>query len=103
VALVYGQQSEAEAQATKREVEAHERECLLIPSAPDKDARKFARSVVQQVVDELGRLDIFIEYGSPVTVDESAGEGAANGPKKAPVFPGVGMLVAAMNQISNQA
>lgn len=97
VALVYRQQVADEARVTKRQVEAHQRECLLIPATPEDDKRKFARRVVQHVVDTLGRLDIFIDYSS-----SAASATTQDGRVNRDVFPDVGMLVAAMNQITEQ-
>lgn len=98
VALVYRPEAIALAQVAQRQVEAHQRECLLIPLNPAADKRQFAHSVVRQIVDTLGRLDIFIDYSSSAaTGDKADGAGA-----RQDVFPGMGMLSAALNQIAEQ-
>ncbi|MCA9874667.1 MAG: SDR family NAD(P)-dependent oxidoreductase [Anaerolineales bacterium] len=102
VALVYRRQAAEEAHATKRQVEAHQRECLLIPATPEDDKRKFARRVVKHVVDTLGRLDIFIDYSSAADTGEPHATNGDEASGSRDVFPGIGMLVAAMNQIAEQ-
>mgnify|MGYP001187813838 CR=1 FL=1 len=96
IALVYSSQAQHEALDTKHQVEAHDRECLLIPVTPGSNTREFARRVVQRVVDALGRLDVFIDYSS------SPAAAARNDRANNDLFPGVGMLVAAMNQMTKQ-
>ncbi len=98
VALVYRRQASAEAQATKRDVEAQERACLLIPAPngqSDRQSRwQFARRVVDAVLETLGRLDIFIDYSSLANeVEEGNGRYLA--------LPDVGMLLTAMHQIAD--
>jgi cation diffusion facilitator CzcD-associated flavoprotein CzcO len=99
VALVYQQQALNEAQATKRDVEAQERACLLIPAPLGRTNRQsgwqFAHRVVEAVLGTMGRLDIFIDYSSLVSEGE---EKDGNG--RFPPLPELGMLMMAMTQIA---
>jgi NAD(P)-dependent dehydrogenase (short-subunit alcohol dehydrogenase family) len=57
VAIVYLDEHD-DAEATRRDVEAEGRRCLLMPG--DVGDESFCREVVQRTVDELGQLDILV-------------------------------------------
>lgn len=58
VAIVYLKEEQADAEETKRRVEAEGRRCLLI--AGDVKESKFCQKAVEKTVKEFGRLDILV-------------------------------------------
>lgn len=58
VAIIYLAEEQSDAEETCEAVEAEGRRCMLIPG--DVSNSKFCRWAVQQVVDELGKLDILV-------------------------------------------
>jgi uncharacterized protein YrrD len=62
VAIVYRGSNAQHANVTKKLVEAEGRNCLIIPS--QVYGGNFSRKVVQQAINTLGRLDIFIDFSS---------------------------------------
>ncbi|HEX4132317.1 MAG TPA: SDR family oxidoreductase [Pirellulales bacterium] len=58
VAINYLVEEQEDAEETKRHVEAAGRQCLLLPG--DLSEAAFCRKLVEQAVDELGKLDILV-------------------------------------------
>lgn len=62
VAIVYREAHARNAHVTKELVEAKGRRCLIIPAQVNDES--LSSDVVQQTINTLGRLDIFIDYSS---------------------------------------
>ena len=62
VALVYRPAHHNRAEDIKHAVEAQGQRCLILPAQPQDD--KSSEELIAKTVDELGRLDIYIDYSS---------------------------------------
>jgi NAD(P)-dependent dehydrogenase (short-subunit alcohol dehydrogenase family) len=85
----------------KRRVEEHGQRCLAIPARTDGQIS--SRNVVGQIVENLGRLDIFIDYGA-LSGDLHTGECAEmradrRNAGRANPFSHFGLVAAAIRQM----
>ena len=75
VALVYRPAHQNRAEDIKNAIEAQGQRCLIMLAQPQGD--KASQALIQKTVDELGRLDIYIDYSSGPSgqsiADQSAG------------------------------
>ena len=62
IAIVYQQTRARRARKVKQAVEAAGRRCFIMPSQTSDET--FAKKVIQQTINKLGRLDIFVDYSS---------------------------------------
>jgi sporulation protein YlmC with PRC-barrel domain len=103
VAIVYRQAHARNASITKELVEAKGRRCLIIPAQGDEES--FSRDVVQQTINTLGRLDIFIDYSSlpreDVGADQSGKTEKRDNNGRTDPFTNVEIMSAALDQMVN--
>lgn len=62
IAIVCLRDQHRKADQIRRQVEEKGRRCLTIPV--EKEGKALSRRVIEQIVEQLGRLDIFIDYTS---------------------------------------
>lgn len=104
IALVFRQAHVSHAQEIKRLVEAKGQRCLIIPAQTDKEI--FSQEKVQQTLKALGRLDIFIDYSSPLEDDVESATSLEITEKrgnriKTGLFTHVDAIVSALDRISS--
>lgn len=99
VAVVYFDDQHERAERIKQEVEANGQRCLTFAARPENDG--FPEQVISRVVDDLGRLDVFIDYAAfPQTdggdEDLSLASGGITNP-----FSNFEMMAAALGQLTD--
>jgi uncharacterized protein YrrD len=104
VAIVYRQAHAKNAHVTKELVEAKGRRCLIIPAQVNDES--FSNDVVQQTINTLGRLDIFIDYSSLPSDDVGSADKANNMKSRdnngrTDPFTNVEIISAALDQMVN--
>lgn len=102
IVFVYRQLNAGRAREMKRLIEAKGRRCLLIPAQNNSDS--FSKEVVRQTINQLGRLDILIDYSSlagdeidlvnTATIVEKPGSAHKTGP-----FTNFEIMSAALDQM----
>jgi hypothetical protein len=104
VALIFWQQRAALAASIKRSVEQAGRRCLLIPSLEvDRETpSSFARASVETVLQEFGRLDVFISLSEkPFTQGRADCNAQDVSTPPSAVIPNVPLMKAALKEIVN--
>lgn len=102
VAIIFWQQRATLASSIKRRVEQTGRRCLLIPG-PARDRETpyaFARTSIETILQEFGRLDVFISLsGQPSTKDQGNHSAQDASTLFSAIIPNVPVMKAAMEQI----
>lgn len=103
IAVVYFGEQHQRATELKRRVEANGQRCLTFAAEPER--KTFPQEVISKIVDELGHLDIFIDYAAlprPVRPDTGNGRDRA---ERADVwsnpFSNFEMMAAALGQLTS--
>lgn len=98
IAVVYSGDQHQQAERIKQDVEASGQRCLTFAAEPQSDS--FPKQVISRVVNDLGRLDVFIDYAAfPQPDDENEnglpGTAGINNP-----FSNFEMMAAALGQLT---
>jgi len=101
IAILHANDQRLQAAQIKRQIESHGQRCLAIPAKTD--GQNSSRNVVGQIVETMGRLDIFIDYGA-FSGDLHTGDGAELSEDKrdldwANPFSHFGLVAAAIRQM----
>ncbi|MDX1662288.1 MAG: SDR family NAD(P)-dependent oxidoreductase [Candidatus Promineifilaceae bacterium] len=103
VAVVYFNAAHGMAASIKEQVEEQGRRCLLIPGAEIDDGvdEQFAREVVQQIIKQFGRLDVFINFSAHAFPLQNLfhEEEVQEEDMREQIFPHFSMMKAALNEI----
>ena len=103
VVIAYFNADHALALSIKEQVEEQGQRCLLISGAEmaAEADEAFSREVVRQIIEEFGRLDIFINFSAHAFPLQSLfhEEDAQEGDVREQIFPHFSMMKAALNEI----